>query len=696
MKPRVALPAPGGVWEGDVERYFTTSVAAVEWIPVDHATTYGNYHLAELHQSPDWPVYPLAMHGLQGEIARYDAVRAKVTITPAVPAGFPDTPDVHVDWYDPDNTVANLPTQTPTNDGHGVRDNLSTLSLETPTLEFGPPDNAVKWSYHRISNSRFGDNFIVAVHPNEGLQSSYRFKPGGQGGRVLSRMELVDASSGGGEPSWEEQWFELSGSLRTSVLTIYPTVDIDTDSDNDIVIQRSEAEEEAENDPEAIGKRMFVNIDDDDVNGKADVIETDVFPLPDDDLEPAILDFGLDTYQGLAGYKLVLHYASETRIWASDQKDPLVADEHDPLARTYTWTIGENWDGANPPHCPKEIWVEGTGLAESAAVSWMVQTPGGAALASDEVKFSVEKVVWPFTQPQLSDWNIRHTSQWNGLELAPAWYIDKALEDYINNPEDRGTIETIHPDMEIGGVPAASEVGQMSATSGPASIGGTYAFGFVMEFDYVFETSRNPTQWGYIQADHWDNYDEDPELELTRKLSFVGNSGIKFGAIEATGDPFEAAILDVESMVSLAGGLDEFDPSNGGGINVSGTVSIPLYRPEPLNKLMTGVRYGGDYRRMVDNPGHIFDPPEDPADADEYYDTLLNNHGHANGHMNIDVTRIDQTEYYRVDIYLDRAQVPCYSEYVRLTTAGIGALSVQSHWASGVVFNDMSVIKKEP
>ncbi len=64
--------------------------------------------------------------------------------------------------------------------------------------------------------------------------------------------------------------------------------------------------------------------------------------------------------------------------------------------------------------------------------------------------------------------------------------------------------------------------------------------------------------------------------------------------------------------------------------------------------------------------------------------------------MNIDVTRIDQTEYYRVDIYLDRAQVPCYSECVRLTTAGIGPLNVQSHWASGVIFSDMSVIKKEP
>ncbi|MCL4192238.1 MAG: hypothetical protein KJZ87_10860 [Thermoguttaceae bacterium] len=74
------------------------------------------------------------------QAGRYDAVRAKVTISPAVPPGFPDTPDVHVDWYDPDNTVANVPATAPENDGQGVRDNLSSVSVETPTLEFGSSD----------------------------------------------------------------------------------------------------------------------------------------------------------------------------------------------------------------------------------------------------------------------------------------------------------------------------------------------------------------------------------------------------------------------------------------------------------------------------------------------------------------------------------------------------------------------------
>lgn len=123
----------------------------------------------------------------------------------------------------------------------------------------------------------------------------------------------------------------------------------------------------------------------------------------------------------------------------------------------------------------------------------------------------------------------------------------------------------------------------MSVTTGPEAIGGTYSFGFMMEFDYLFETTRNP-QWGYVQAEG-----KQP------KLSFVGNSGVKFGVLESDAKPFEAAILDVQSMVGLGGGMSRFDPSQGGYIQASGDVNTGnVFQTEPLSRLMTGVRYGGD------------------------------------------------------------------------------------------------------
>lgn len=107
---------------------------------------------------------------------------------------------------------------------------------------------------------------------------------------------------------------------------------------------------------------------------------------------------------------------------------------------------------------------------------------------------------------------------------------------------------------------------------------------------------------------------------------------------------------------------------------------------------MTGVIYGGDYRGMADNPSHLLVPPADPADAYEYYATLSNNYNRTNAHMKIDVARVNETVY-GVNIYMDYSTVSCHSDYVRMT-GPIDELSLQSHWGSGVVFSNMSIIKK--
>lgn len=159
----------------------------------------------------------------------------------------------------------------------------------------------------------------------------------------------------------------------------------------------------------------------------------------------------------------------------------------------------------------------------------------------------------------------------------------------------------------------------------------------------------------------------------------MGNSGVKFAGTEV-------AILDVNSMVGLGGGVDEFDPSQGGYIQSNGNVNTGgAYETEPLNKLMTGVIYNGSYGSMKDYQDV---DPEYPPTAQDFYDTLVNNNDRANGHMKIVVSLVSGSTY-TVNVYLDNEEATCYSETVTLTS--LGALDLQSHWGSGVIFSNMDI-----
>ena len=162
----------------------------------------------------------------------------------------------------------------------------------------------------------------------------------------------------------------------------------------------------------------------------------------------------------------------------------------------------------------------------------------------------------------------------------------------------------------------------------------------------------------------------------------MGNSGVKFGGREV-------AILDVSAYVAMAGGLSAFDPAppNDGYVKDDGNIDTDdAYVDEFLNKLMTGVRYGGDYAKMADNPDH----PNDgvPDDAGEFYTTLANNEGRANAHMKIDVSD-DTGAGHALDVYLDNDTDACYSEMV--TLASYTTLNLQTHWGSGVIFSNMDI-----
>lgn len=214
------------------------------------------------------------------------------------------------------------------------------------------------------------------------------------------------------------------------------------------------------------------------------------------------------------------------------------------------------------------------------------------------------------------------------LDLADAWYINKALVDYIVNANDKGIIETIHPDLDNGKRASADGLDSSSTK--------TYGNNVTLSFDYEFEL-RGGNEYGYVQADLTNHGNADARNHILDrvKVSFVGNSGIKFAGSEIN-------ILDVDSMVALAGGIGAFTkdptkPLGPKGIDDQGNVDILRnvlggmhdFEDEGLTKLMTGVRYGDTtYSRFSDFSVM-------PSQSSDFIGALQANMNRTDGHMQI-------------------------------------------------------------
>jgi len=128
---------------------------------------------------------------------------------------------------------------------------------------------------------------------------------------------------------------------------------------------------------------------------------------------------------------------------------------------------------------------------------------------------------------------------------------------------------------------------------------------------------------------------------------------------------------------ALAGGIQQSHIDNNGKVDVNGT---PDYVPENLNRLMTGVEYAGGYEFMADTG---FSTPTTPA---EYFAAFGNNKARANGHMRILVGTATGESERKLRIYLDSVLT-----YVQPMTESVGVFSLQAHWGSGVVFENMKI-----
>lgn len=315
------------------------------------------------------------------------------------------------------------------------------------------------------------------------------------------------------------------------------------------------------------------------------------------------------------------------------------------------------------------IYAEGV-KAGAAWVEYRVVPMLGAQIRpaqSGKLKINVEKMVYPF-QNQGANWSTQDTTQWKGLAVGEAWYIDKALVDYIKNsdltvPGNQGKLETRRP--EPGSPPLASKAIFRKDNDSYCTPYVTYAQGFTMEFDYSFAKDHGDPSTGYVQVEG-----------KGHQVSFVGNSGVKFGKV--AGSDFEVNILDVQSMF-LDGTTNghRLQVQDNGDIKIIQDPENPKPFSEPLSKLMVGVRYGGDYRNMKD-----WDRDTNPTNAADFESILDQNRRRA-GRMKIEVTQADGT--YLVKVSIDG--VTTYEE------TGISLVTelphLQSHWGSGVVFENV-------
>ncbi|MEA1950604.1 MAG: hypothetical protein U9N87_04425, partial [Planctomycetota bacterium] len=305
-------------------------------------------------------------------------------------------------------------------------------------------------------------------------------------------------------------------------------IDIDTDSDNDGDVDRSSAEDDLEdvngNGVNQVGKRIFVNKDDDNTNGKTDTTDSS-YIANDDDFAVVAIDAGDLDLSVLDGYRLYLCPDNGLKMYADAKKTPLSGGQW--IGSWYYWEIDEGV--INLPNEENNddlgvVAIEGITTGEYELNWLLVESVGFTTIASDTVEINVEEIVYPFTTQEYQNWNERPTTDWVGIEVADAWHIDKALVDYITTPASKGQLETIHPDYDP--TEAGGPLIWSTAAGDDSTTTESYGDGFTMEFDYLFETSRGDGTYGYVKID--------PEKDGTprEKLSFVGNSGVKFGGVE--------------------------------------------------------------------------------------------------------------------------------------------------------------------
>jgi hypothetical protein len=309
-------------------------------------------------------------------------------------------------------------------------------------------------------------------------------------------------------------------------------LDVDVDSDNDATLSQSDLEDAIEDRAGQgvgqVGKRIFLNVDDDNKNGRMDIVDEKsdylTHDLDDKDFAEMKLE-ALGISGSLQGYSLWLGVPERFRAWGDDQKTYLrdVANppdgginlpwdpEYDPVYGTwYSWNIDS--EGVS---FPDTIFVEDYSWGE-ADVFWRLVEPGGSGANDDDVverdtvEINGEWLVWPNQDPD-ADWDPgKNTLQWNGFQLEAGWYIEKSLGEIING--QTGSIRTEYPQETDTGRWEGTGSQNSNAWLDLAELCGTATWQpgdtVRIEVTYEFEQSPNITTGQFVDTDHEDRWQE--------------------------------------------------------------------------------------------------------------------------------------------------------------------------------------------
>jgi len=353
---------------------------------------------------------------------------------------------------------------------------------------------------------------------------------------------------------------------------------------------------------------------------------------------------------------------------------------------------------------PDTLYLEGKDIGRH--VVTLKQLNGkNKVVASDTINISVEKIVYPFKDGQLPDWQNKPTTSWEGVAVANGWGITNALIDFIVAPTVLGKFETRRPDQPD--KQATSEVNEDSYVYLPP-LNEVPPNGFQLTFTFEFPKNYGPDATGYVQA-----------LDRGLKASFVGNSGVKFGTVvmldvktnKLVNKDVEVAVLDVPAMREFArlheqryekGMAQDGRPEWKLGIIDRVSDEDPKDVLEGVTTLLNGVRYGGDIANLgsalitEENVSTLVASDTTPKNAAPILNAIFGTSASQlvrdaddpsknGGQITIDVTRQANDTY---TLTVNVGAVITYREEGIAMTMSLPRF--QSHWGSGVSFENVS------
>ncbi|MDR2345588.1 MAG: LamG domain-containing protein [Planctomycetaceae bacterium] len=256
----------------------------------------------------------------------------------------------------------------------------------------------------------------------------------------------------------------------------------------------------------------------------------------------------------------------------------------------------------------------------------------------------------------------------------------------------------------------------------------TYENGFKLTFKYSF--LRNGDN-GYVQPDY-PNPNETTDPNDLKKISFVGNSGIKLGSFRGAGDGvFEVAILDTKAMVdrvtvtdstgtTVYSGIDAFEhrANTIGDKNYSGiplaTEKKVLFKDnmvtpnnyEELERLLNGIGYNQELNNNVYDYANAASDPDPNKSWVKFFNTLKNNYDNCREKGNeieiywrktgvsVEGVIVGQLLVYLNGItspYYSRENVPILNNAEIASKKLDGRIYIQTHWGSGVKFENIQI-----